>query len=92
MDEADLSKVDLFREYLLEIKSYPKIKRGYGAGELRLNKSIEFGENIFSLAFCCEVTDSILAQNFDILTGKVRETPLENKTIVSINDDSNRDE
>jgi hypothetical protein len=66
MDEADLSKVDLFREYLLEIKSYPKIKRGYGAGELRLNKSIEFGENIFSLAFCCEVTDSILAQNFDI--------------------------
>ena len=92
MDEADLSKVDLFREYLLGIKSYPKIKRGYGAGELRLNKSIEFGENIFSLAYCCEVTDSILAQNFDILTGKVRETPLENKTIVSINDDSNRDE
>jgi len=92
MDEADLSKVDLFQEYLSEIKSYAKIKRGYGAGELRLNKSIEFGENIFSLAFCCEVTDSILAQNFDILTGKVRETPLENKTIVSINDDSNRDE
>jgi hypothetical protein len=66
MDEADLSKVDLFQEYLSEIKSYTKIKRGYGAGELRLNKSIEFGENIFSLAFCCEVTDSNLAQNFDI--------------------------
>jgi len=43
MDEADLSKVDLFQEYLSEIKSYTKIKRGYGAGELRLNKSIEFG-------------------------------------------------
>ena len=92
MDEADLSKVDLFREYLSEIKSYAKIKRGYGAGQLRLNKSIEFGENIFSLAFCCEVTDSILAQNFDILTGKVRENSLENKPHISINGDDSLDE
>ena len=92
MDEADQSKVDLLQEYLSEIKPYAQIKREYGAGELRLNKSIEFGENIFSLAFCCEVTDGILAKNFDVLTGKVRETPQENTTVVSINGDSNRDE
>jgi hypothetical protein len=82
----------LLQEYLSEIKSYAQIKRGYGTGELRLNKSIEFGENIFSLAFCCEVTDSILARNFDALTGKVRDNPLENKPVVSINGDGNRDE
>jgi hypothetical protein len=43
MDEADQSKVDLLQEYLSEIKPYTQIKREYGAGELRLNKSIEFG-------------------------------------------------
>ena len=43
MDEADQSKVDLLQEYLSEIKPYEQIKREYGAGELRLNKSIEFG-------------------------------------------------
>ncbi len=43
MDEADQSKVDLLQEYLSEIKPYAQIKREYGAGELRLNKSIEFG-------------------------------------------------
>ena len=82
----------MLQEYLSEKQSYAQIKRGYGAGDLRLNKSIEFGENIFSLAFCCQVKDSILAQNFDALTGKVRENPLENKRQISINGDDSLDQ
>ncbi len=91
-DEADQGKTILLQEYLSEKQPYAQIRRGYGAGELRLNKSIEFGEDIFSLAFCCEVKDSILAQNFDALTGKVQETPMESRTVVSINGNGNRDE
>jgi hypothetical protein len=75
----------MFNEYLSERLPYTQIQRGYGTGELRLNKSIEFGEDIFSLAFCCEVKDSILAQNFDALVGKVKENTLENNIVVSIN-------
>jgi hypothetical protein len=75
----------MFKEYLSERLPYTQIQRGYGAGELRLNKSIDFGEDIFSLAFCCEVKDSIIAQNFDALIGKARENSLENKIVVSIN-------
>jgi len=75
----------MFKEYLSERLPYTQIQRGYGTGELRLNKSIEFGEDIFSLAFCCEVKDSIIAQNFDALIGKARENSLENKIVVSIN-------
>lgn len=86
-DEADQSRTNLLQEYLSEKLPYTQIQRGYGAGELRLNKSIDFGEDIFSLAFCCEVKDSILAQNFDALTGKVRENSLESKKNVSINGD-----
>ena len=82
----------MLQEYLSEKQPYAQIRRGYGAGELRLNKSIEFGEDIFSLAFCCEVKDSILAQNFDALTGKVRENSLENKPHISINGDGSLDE
>jgi hypothetical protein len=77
----------LLQEYLSEKLPYTQIQRGYGAGELRLNKSIDFGEDIFSLAFCCEVRDSMLAQYFDALTGKVRENSLESKIVVSINGD-----
>jgi len=82
----------LLQECLSEKLFYTQIQRGYGAGELRLNKSIEFGENIYSLAFCCEVKNSILAQNFDALTGKVREDDLESKRVVSVNGDKNRGE
>ena len=87
MDKADQRYSNLLQEYLSEKQSYAQVKRGYGDGDLRLNKSIEFGENIFSLAFCCEVTDSILAQNFDALAGKVQETPMEIEMNVSISGD-----
>ncbi len=87
MDEADQRYSNLLQEYLSEKQPYAQIKRGYGDGDLRLNKSIEFGENIFSLAFCCQVKDSILAQNFDALAGKVQETPMEIEMNVSISGD-----
>ena len=87
MDEADQRYSNLLQEYLSEKQSYVQIRRGYGAGDLRLNTSIEFGENIFSLAFCCQVKDSILAQNFDALAGKVQETPMEIEMNVSISGD-----
>jgi hypothetical protein len=82
----------MFNEYLSERLPYTQIQRGYGTGELRLNKSIEFGEDIFSLAFCCEVKDSILAQNFDAFTGKIRQDSLESKRVASVNSDQDRGE
>lgn len=66
-------KAALIKESLSEKLPYREIKRGYGAGELRLNQSIEFGADIFSLAFCCEIKNEILAQNFDLMTGKIRD-------------------
>jgi hypothetical protein len=82
----------LLQECLSDKLPYTQIQRGYGAGELRLNKSIAFGESIFSLAFCCEVKDSILAQNFDAFTGKLRQDSLESKRVVSVNGDQDRGE
>jgi hypothetical protein len=38
-----LARSDLIKESLSEKLPYREIKRGFGAGELRLAKSLEFG-------------------------------------------------
>lgn len=50
---------------------------------------MEFGEDIFSLAFVSEIKDSILSKYFDAVAGKLREEEKEEKEeappILSIN-------
>jgi hypothetical protein len=40
---------------------------------LRLASTLEFGEDIFSLAFCSEVKDSTIAKYFNVMSGKLKE-------------------
>ena len=50
---------------------YMKRTRGYGQGEMRIGKSLEFTEDIFSLCFCVQLDDYLLDPLFDVVKGKI---------------------
>ncbi len=48
-------------------------KRNYGEGEIRIGRSFELGENIYSLGFFSQIRDDIMKNFLDISTGKLVE-------------------
>ena len=52
---------------------YMNRKRNYGEGEIRIGKSFELGENIYSLGFMSQIRDDLMKKFLDISTGKLVE-------------------
>jgi hypothetical protein len=52
---------------------YMNRKRNYGEGEIRIGRSFELGENIYSLGFMSQIRDDLMKKFLDISSGKLVE-------------------
>lgn len=68
-DTQDKIRLQIVNEILLTTVPYCEQRRKFGDGYRRIGKSIQLGENIFSLAFVSLAKDQILHENFDVVSG-----------------------
>lgn len=55
---------------LKDFVPYKEQPRTWGGGELRLENSIQLGEDIFSLSFCALIKDEVINKHVDIVMGE----------------------
>lgn len=70
IDSSYSARADLLKERLNENLGYLERSRGYGQGEVRIGKSMEFSEDIYSLCFVACVSNEIMDLYFDAVEGK----------------------
>lgn len=69
LNPADQARRDRMQENVIsdweesekEYKApYTQLKRGYGMGNCRIGKNIRLNDDIYSLAYSCQIKDSII--------------------------------
>ena len=70
-DQSSLYKLNQLREFVGVNLPYKEKIRGYGMGEIRLGRTLEFDDSIYSLGFICQINDEILDPMFDVIKGKL---------------------
>lgn len=73
LTEKETFKMAMIKQTLQDKMPYKETPRAYGQGDVRLGSTVEVGEDIFSLAFCSQINDKILAKHFDVIKGKLKE-------------------
>lgn len=54
-------------------ESYFERERGYGQGDIRIGHSLEMDDSVYSLGFLSQLTDEIIDERFDVITGEFKD-------------------